>query len=47
MEENSGHSGPSYLLTIILFALMFTEALILKAPDLKALYIWKIHWKNV
>ena len=24
---------------------MFIEALILKAPDVKALYIWKTHWK--
>ena len=24
---------------------MFIEELILKAPDVKALYIWKTHWK--
>ena len=24
---------------------MFIEALILKAPGVKALYIWKTHWK--
>ena len=24
---------------------MFIEALNLKAPDVKALYIWKTHWK--
>ena len=23
------------------------EALILKAPDVKALFIWKVHWKTL